>query len=206
MESLSYNPFIKHTLDKILAFTALIFLSPFLLIIALLIRIDSVGPVLFAQRRVGEKLRSFMLYKFRTMTCQTQHGSTQFNPGDTCRVTRIGAMLRSTKLDELPELFNILKGEMSIIGPRPEVPSFVAIYPDDFGKVLQARPGLSDFASIKYRNEEVILAAQNEPEVYYQDVILPDKLRLAKQYVENISFKTDAKIMAATITGILGEK
>ena len=127
----------------------------------------------------------------------------EFDPGDINRVTRVGKFLRKTKLDELPELFNVLNGDMSIVGSRPEVKKYVKVYPDDFKEILKIKPGLSDYASIKYRDEETILANQSDPERYYRQFILPDKLYLAKRYIEDISFKTDMCIIKETLKSIL---
>lgn len=134
------------------------------------------------------------------------HGSNgQFNPGDKSRVTRIGKLLRKTKIDELPELINVLKGDMSIIGPRPEVARYIQVYPEDFKTALKIRPGLSDYASIKYRDEEEILATKQDPEYHYLHAILPDKLRLAKVYAGKVSFSVDLDIMKETLRTILGK-
>ena len=130
----------------------------------------------------------------------------EFDPGDINRVTRVGTFLRKTKLDELPELFNVLNGDMSIVGSRPEVKKYVKVYPDDFKEILKIKPGLSDYASIKYRDEETILANQSDPERYYRQVILPDKLYLAKCYLEDISFKTDMRIKKETLKCIIKTK
>jgi lipopolysaccharide/colanic/teichoic acid biosynthesis glycosyltransferase len=126
-----------------------------------------------------------------------------FEPGDTRRVTFIGKFLRKTKADELPELFNVLIGDMSILGPRPEIKKYVELFPEEYDLVLSVRPGLSDSASIKYRNEEEILAAKTDPEEYYLKIILPDKLVLAKEYVDNISFRADMKMVYKTVKSIL---
>jgi lipopolysaccharide/colanic/teichoic acid biosynthesis glycosyltransferase len=126
-----------------------------------------------------------------------------FEPGDSSRVTRMGSFLRRSKLDELAELFNVLNGDMSIVGPRPEVEKYVKIHQEDFETTLRVRPGLSDFASIKYQDEEAILAGETDPERYYREVILPDKLRLAKRYVEEMSFKTDLQIIRDTIMSVV---
>ena len=130
----------------------------------------------------------------------------EFDPGDINRVTRVGKFLRKTKLDELPELFNVLNGDMSIVGSRPEVKKYVKVYPDDFKEILKIKPGLSDYASIKYRDEETILANQSDPERYYRQFILPDKLYLAKRYIEDISFKTDMRIIKETLKCIVKNK
>ena len=141
----------------------------------------------------------FRLIKFRSMTVLKDADKGWFDPGNDSRVTKIGKRLRSIKFDELPQLFNVLTGEMSIVGPRPEVARYVEIYPDAFKKVLTVRPGLSDFASIKYIDEESILAGQGDPELYYRNVILPDKLSLYKLYTQNVSFKNDLSIIIRTL-------
>jgi len=145
----------------------------------------------------------FQLIKFRSMLCEDDVSKGQFNPGDKSRVTRIGKFLRKTKIDELPELINVLKGDMSIIGPRPEVARYIRMYPEDFKTVLKIRPGLSDYASIKYRDEEEIFATKQDPEYHYLHAILPDKLRLAKVYAEKVSFSVDLDIMKETLRSIL---
>jgi lipopolysaccharide/colanic/teichoic acid biosynthesis glycosyltransferase len=136
------------------------------------------------------------------MTCNEETERGQFHPGDNCRVTKVGKILRRTKIDELPELFNVLKGDMSIVGPRPEVDKYVKYYPTEFKEILKFRPGLSDFASVKYRDEEVLLACDPDPGRCYLETILPDKLRLAKKYTEEICLKTDLQIMLDTIKSI----
>lgn len=136
------------------------------------------------------------------MTASERLDCGEFDPGDASRITKVGAFLRKTKLDELPELYNVLKGDMSIIGPRPEVEKYIRIHCEDFKEVLKIRPGLSDYASIKYRYEEEILAGQDKPETYYLRVILPDKLRLARRYVKEISLSTDLRIIKETLKAI----
>lgn len=137
------------------------------------------------------------------MTIRKGCAGHQFGPGQNSRITGFGRVLRQTKLDELPELLNILKGDMSIVGPRPEVPKYVNMYPEEFASILHVRPGLSDYASIKYRNEEELLASAPDPEEYYRRVILPDKLRSAQHYTETISFKTDWQIIFETMKRVL---
>jgi len=198
-----YNPRIKRLADLVLSATALLLLSPLFVIIAVLIFIDSKGPPFFVQERIGKGMVPFRLIKFRSMTHQLSRFGDNFEPGDKSRATKIGKLLRKTKLDELPELLNVLKGDMSIVGPRPEVKKYVWFYREDYEEILRVRPGLSDFASIKYRNEEDILAARSNPEDYYVHEILPDKLRLAKQYVRNISFGTDSWVIRKTLNSLL---
>lgn len=145
----------------------------------------------------------FRLIKFRSMRENRDASLRQFEPSDSSRVTRLGALLRKTKLDELPELFNVLLGDMSIVGPRPEVARYIRFYLDEFRAILEVRPGLSDYASIKYRNEEEVLKRAPDPEKYYVERILPDKLRLAAAYVQRISLRTDMKIMSNTLRSVI---
>jgi lipopolysaccharide/colanic/teichoic acid biosynthesis glycosyltransferase len=198
-----YDPFLKRSLDILLSSVALIFLSPLFYLTSIFIKSNSKGPVFFRQKRIGQNLRPFKLIKFRSMAAVENPGKGQFEAGDTSRVTRVGYFLRKFKLDEMPELFNVLNGDMSIVGPRPEVEKYVLAYPEDFESTLRVRPGVSDFASIKYRDEEGILAGQTDPEAYYREVILPEKLRLAKRYVEEMSFRTDLKIIKETIKSVV---
>jgi len=195
---ISYHPHIKRVMDITLSILALTFFLPLFILTYILIRTESEGAPFFVQKRIGKGMRPFPLIKFRSMRISTASDN-QFEPGQSSRITNIGKILRKTKIDELPELINIFKGDMSIVGPRPEVPQYVQIYPDDFREILKVRPGLSDYASVKYRNEEDILADQSAPDEYYRCVILPDKLNLAKDYIKNISFKTDWYIIIATI-------
>jgi lipopolysaccharide/colanic/teichoic acid biosynthesis glycosyltransferase len=197
---------VKRVLDVTLSGVALIFLSPLLFLIVLLIKLDSIGPVFFKQARVGKNFRSFRLIKFRSMTVPNDETEGEFNPGDETRVTKVGAFLRRTKLDELPELFNVLNGDMSIVGSRPEVERYVRMFPEAFEYVLRLKPGLSDFASIKYRKEEEILSKAADADRCYVEEILPDKLRLAKEYIQRMSLRTDINIIANTIKTIFRSK
>jgi lipopolysaccharide/colanic/teichoic acid biosynthesis glycosyltransferase len=172
----------------------------------LVIKSGSPGPAFFKQKRIGKDFRPFKLIKFRSMAVSQNPRARDFEPGDDSRVTRVGSLLRKVKLDELPELFNVLNGDMSIVGPRPEVEKYVFGYWKDFESILRVRPGLSDFASIRYQDEEAILASQKDPETYYREVILPDKLDLGKQYIKEISFKTDMRIINDTIRSVVRGK
>jgi len=200
---MKYNPSLKRLLDLVLTAIALLILSPIFYFIIIFIRLDSTGPAFFKQKRIGQHFRPFHLIKFRSMAVHGSLMQHEFDPGYIGRVTRIGAFLRKTKLDELPELFNVLTGDMSIVGPRPEVEKYVNFYSEDFKEILKVRPGLSDYASIKYRDEEKILADRAHPEKFYEEEILPDKLHLAKEYIESISFKTDIHIIVETLKSIL---
>jgi lipopolysaccharide/colanic/teichoic acid biosynthesis glycosyltransferase len=198
-----YYPLFKRLLDLFLSSIGLLIFSPFCYLIVIFIKLDSPGTVFFRQKRIGQHLRPFRLLKFRSMSVSRDVAISEFDPGDHRRVTRVGSFLRKTKLDEFPELFNVINGRMSIVGPRPEVPQYVLEYPEDFKEILAIKPGISDFASIKYRDEEAILARQSNPVTYYLNVVLPDKLHLAKQYVESVSFKTDIRIITETIKGLV---
>ncbi len=193
----------KRLLDILVAATALLVLSPLLIAISILVAATSSGGPFFRQVRVGRDRRPFRLMKFRSMTIRrgSEHGS--FDAGDRSRVTRIGRVLRRTKLDELPQLWNVLVGEMSLVGPRPEVPVWTEVHRDRWDLVLSVRPGVTDPASIEFRDEESILAASPDPEACYRDEILPRKLTLAEAYVRDRSFRGDLRILART-AAVLG--
>ncbi|WP_298832092.1 sugar transferase [uncultured Piscinibacter sp.] len=191
----------KRVFDLVVAGAGLLLLSPLLLLIALAIRLDSPGPVFFRQERVGRGGRRFRIHKFRTM----RHGAagSPITIGADARITRVGAFLRRAKLDELPQLIDVLAGAMSLVGPRPEVPRYVAMYPPALrDKVLSVRPGITDPASIEYRDESERLARAADPEHEYVHVIMPAKLRLAEAYVERASLATDLRVILRTL-GVL---
>lgn len=190
---------IKRCADVTLALAGIILLLPLLVLTALLVKLDSAGPVLFVHERIGRGFRPFRMYKFRTMRADAPlEGSVVTVRGDT-RVTRMGRLLRRTKLDELPQLINVLNGEMSLVGPRPEVRRYVEQFRRDYEELLTVRPGITDPASLKYRDEEAILAAAARPEDYYVHQVLPDKIQLSRQYVRSASFPGDLLILLRTI-------
>jgi len=193
----------KRLIDVLLSLFSLLALAPIFYLIITLILIDFRAVPFFVQKRFGRGVQPFRLIKFRSMVPVSRELRREFEPGSSARITRIGRILRKTKIDELPALFNVLWGNMSIVGPRPEVAKYVQAYPEDFKLIFKVRPGLSDFASIKYRDEEAILAGKPDPEAYYLNVILPDKLSLAKLYLEEISFSTDLRIVIDTIKSIV---
>ncbi|MFO0777703.1 MAG: SDR family NAD(P)-dependent oxidoreductase [Nitrospira sp.] len=192
----------KRTCDVCLAAIGLIILSPLLAIIALLIRFDSPGPVIFRQIRVGQGFRPFAIRKFRTMVSNGSEGGPLLTVGQDCRITRVGHVLRRLKLDELPQLWNVLVGDMSLVGPRPEVPRYVECARSEFAEVLVVRPGITDLASLKYIDEASILATSSNPEEEYQYKVLPEKLRLAKLYVRHMSLRLDCAIVIQTLLHI----
>jgi lipopolysaccharide/colanic/teichoic acid biosynthesis glycosyltransferase len=189
----------KRLFDIIGATFGLLLFSPVFLVIALLIKLDSRGPVFFTQERVGKGFKRFFIYKFRTMTQEQSNVRLQLTVGDDPRITRVGRLLRKTKVDELSQLINVLKGDMSFVGPRPEVPRFVELFHSDYEQILTVRPGITDLASLKYRDEAAILAKADNPEAEYVSHVLPDKIRLAKDYIQQSSFLFDLSLILRTI-------
>jgi lipopolysaccharide/colanic/teichoic acid biosynthesis glycosyltransferase len=190
--------------DVAAAGTGLVVLAPLLVTAAALVKLDSRGPVLFCQWRVGRGMRPFRIYKLRTMRADGDGRGPEITGANDTRITRVGRLLRRTKLDELPQLFNVVKGDMSVVGPRPEVQRYVSIFPEEFKEILQWRPGITDPASIKFRNEMELLAATTDPESLYVSQILPEKIALAKDYQQRWSFGLDLWVIAQTILGVRG--
>ncbi len=196
-----YKHFFKRLLDILFSLFGLIILSPFLLIFAIIIKCDSKGHVLFKQVRVGRKGKLFKIWKFRTMIENAEAKGLQISSSDDARITRSGKWLRRTKIDELPQLFNVLFGQMSIVGPRPEVPKYVEMYTEEQRKVLDVRPGITDLASIEYRHENDIMAQADDKEATYINEIMPAKLELNKKYIEKITLFSDMKLIFKTVFG-----
>jgi lipopolysaccharide/colanic/teichoic acid biosynthesis glycosyltransferase len=195
----------KRLFDIAFAALTLLLLSPVLLAVALWVRLDSPGPVFFRQQRVGQGGRLFSIYKFRTMHTGAEAVGPQITVGQDIRITRAGAWLRSSKLDELPQFLNVLRGDMSVVGPRPEGPRYVAQYPADMRQtVLSVPPGITDLASIAFRDESDLLAHSPDPERTYVEQILPAKLHYAQQYVRTRSLWLDLQIIAWTVLAVLG--
>lgn len=195
----------KRCFDILAALAGVVLLSPLFVLVAILIRLTSEGPVFFRQRRVGRGGREFVLCKFRTMRVASGAECGSFDAGNNSRVTAVGSMLRKSKLDELPQLWNVLTGDMSLVGPRPEVRKWVDAYPERWNRVLTVRPGITDPASICYRNEEELLAESADPEQRYRDEILPHKLSLYEGYVRNHSFRGDMHILFKTLMVVAGK-
>lgn len=193
----------KRLFDISHSFIGLIIASPLLIVIAVLIKVFSPGPLLFCQNRIGLKNSIFKLYKFRTMKVAKEKEKGSFDIGDISRITPLGRILRKTKIDELPQLINVLKGDMSLVGPRPEVKKWTEVYPEKWDIVLSVKPGITDNASIEFRNEEEILSTAEDPEAMYRDVVLPRKLDLYIDYVNNHSFRGDLKIIFKTIVTVI---
>jgi len=193
---------IKRIFDILVSLFLIIFFLPVCFIIALLIILFDDFPILFIQNRIGYKGKSFSLIKFRTMKSSQSLQKKHFNIGDTSRITLIGSYLRKTKLDELPQLVNVLFGSMSLVGPRPELIEWVNIYPQRWVKIHSIKPGITDPASIVYRNEEKILSGSINPEATYRDKILPHKLSIYENYIDNWSFSGDITILVKTIISL----
>lgn len=193
----------KRLFDIISSLFVLIIGAPFFIIIALLIVTDSKGGIFFIQQRVGKNNKDFGLFKFRTMRPDSEKSGQITVGGRDPRITTIGYFLRKFKLDEFPQLINVLKGDMSIIGPRPEVRKYVNMYNEEQLKVLSVRPGLSDIASIEYIDENELLGKSSDPEKTYIEEIMPAKLKLNLDYIEKQSFLFDLKLIFKTIGKIL---
>ena len=193
---------LKRIFDITLSLLGLILLLPFMLIIAILIKIDSKGSVFFKQVRVTKNGREFKIFKYRTMRVGSDKYS-QITVGKDNRITKIGLFLRKYKLDEIPQLINVFIGDMSLVGPRPEVPKYVALYTEEQREILKVRAGITDYASIEFSNENDILADEADPEKAYIEKIMPRKIELNKKYLSEISVITDIKIILLTIKKIL---
>ena len=194
-----YARYGKRALDALSAIAALTMLSPVLVIVAVLIKLTSRGPVFFRQVRIGRGSCPFRILKFRSMTITPSAGDLRITVAGDPRVTRIGRFLRRYKMDELPQLWNVVCGHMSLVGPRPEVPAYVEEYTSAQRLVLSVRPGITDLASLAYRYEEEILAGHADPESYYREKVLPDKLMRNLTYLSKIALQTDLRIIARTI-------
>ena len=193
---------LKRIFDITLSLFGLIILLPFMLIIAILIKIDSKGPVFFKQIRVTKNGKEFKIFKYRTMKVGSDKYS-QITVGKDGRITKLGSFLRKYKLDEIPQLINVLIGDMSLVGPRPEVPKYVALYTDEQKEILKVRAGITDYASIEFSDENDLLALEEEPEKAYIEKIMPKKIELNKKYLSETSVLTDIKIILLTIKKIL---
>ncbi|AUN15279.1 sugar transferase [Paraclostridium sordellii] len=196
------NLIIKRLFDIVASSIGLILLSPILILIAICIKLDSKGPVFFKQVRVGKNKELFKIYKFRTMVTDAEKLGKQITVGNDTRITKVGTFIRKCKLDELPQLINVLKGDMSLVGPRPEVPKYVELYDDYQEQILLVQPGITDYASIEFRNESEILGESENPESKYINDIMPYKIELNIKYIKNISLYEDLKLITRTIKAI----
>ena len=195
----------KRMLDIVVSLIGLICLLPLLLLVAVLIKLDSTGPVFFRQTRMGMRFRPFQILKFRTMVQDSSTKGQSITVGDDPRITRVGRLLRKTKIDELPQLINVFKGEMTFVGPRPEVPQYVELFRQDYEEILKIRPGITDLASIKYRNEAALLGQSKNPEEEYVTRVLPDKISLGREYVRCSSLAFDLRLIFRTFLKLIQE-
>lgn len=197
----------KRLFDMAFSALALVLLAPLLVAMAAWIRFDSPGSIFFRQTRIGREGQPFRIYKFRTMQVGADAAGPAITVGEDERITRAGHWLRRTKLDELPQFINVLAGDMSIVGPRPEVPCYVALYPAELrDTVLSMRPGITDLASIEFRDESTLLGCSSDPERTYVEQILPVKLRYAADYASSHSLWGDLQIVARTAAALLGSR
>ena len=195
----------KRTFDFLASSLGLCLLSPLFLLVAIAIRLESPGPVFFRQDRVGKDGENFLIYKFRSMVANASEIGPLITTAGDARITRVGRFLRRTKLDELPQLLNVWRGEMSLVGPRPEVPTYVALYNERQREVLSVRPGITDPASIAYADEEEILGEASDPARVYVEEVLPRKLELNLQYIEKMSLHYDVWVIWKTIWKVVSK-
>ena len=196
----------KRLFDIAVSILGLLLLSPLLCVVALVIKLDSRGPVFFRQERMGGGFRPFLIYKFRTMVQDSSGGGWSLMVGQDRRITRVGRFLRKTKIDEFPQLINVLRGDMSFVGPRPEVRQYVELFRHDYEEILEIAPGITDLASLQYRYESEILGNSSNPEEEYVKHILPVKIRLAKEYIRRSSFFFDITLILKTLSKLFKNK
>ena len=192
----------KRLFDVTLAVVGVVVFWPLFVLIAFLIKMGGRGPVFFRQDRVGEGGRTFRIWKFRTMAVESLPGP-QLTIGRDARITPVGRWLRRSHLDELPQLFNVLTGEMSLVGPRPEVPRFVELYDAEQQRVLEIRPGMTDPASIRYRRESELLARATDPERFYVESVMPEKIQLNLEYARGATVWSDVRILLRTLAAVV---
>ncbi|NWJ42564.1 MAG: sugar transferase [Geothrix sp.] len=189
----------KRAFDLFWSILGLVILSPLLVLAALLVKLEDGGPVFFRQVRIGREGRPFRIWKFRTMVVDAERMGRSITVGQDARITRVGARLRDTKLDELPQLLNVVAGDMSLVGPRPEVPRYVELYSEAQRAILALLPGITDLASIKYRHESELLAGAENPDETYVQVLLPDKIRINLAYAARAGVWSDFLVILATL-------
>ena len=194
-----FSMFLIRCFDILVSFFGIVFLLPLFAITALVIRTKDGSPILFKQERVGKNGKIFKILKYRTMSVKQKENSSQITVGEDQRITKTGRTLRKLKIDELPQLFNVLKGEMSFVGPRPEVKKYVDLYDDLQKEILKIKPGITELASLKYYNESEILGASDDPEREYIEKIMPDKIMLNLQYIKKMGLFYNIGIILRTI-------
>ncbi len=196
----------KRFFDCLASLCGLLVLAPLMIVVIPLIRLTSPGPVFFKQERIGRRFSPFQILKFRTMVQDAPKLGGSITFSEDPRITRVGHILRRTKIDELPQLVNVLRGDMSLVGPRPEVPKYVEMFRADYEEILQVRPGITDLASIEYRDEAAVLAEADDSEQEYVGRVLPEKIRLAKQYVRQASLWCDLTIILKTLGRLFADR
>lgn len=198
-----YAGYGKRALDLAVSVPALIALAPVLCTLAALVKAGSPGPVFYAQERVGRRGRPFRLWKFRTMVTDADKSGPAVTSSGDARITPLGRTLRKWKLDELPQLWNVVRGDMSLVGPRPEVRKYTDIFRDDYSEILEISPGITDYAALEFRNEEEVLARYPDAEEAYTSVVLPEKIALYRRYLREMGFMSDMKIICRTIREVI---
>lgn len=194
----------KRCFDFVLSLMGLIALLPVFIVVAWVVKKDG-GPVFYRQQRVGKYGTLFNIYKFRSMVIDADKTGAKVTASHDPRITRIGSLLRKTKIDELPQLFNVLTGDISLVGPRPEVPYYVSKWPDACKKtILSVKPGITDYATLYYNDEQAVLAKAEDPEKVYLKEVMPHKLRMYEQYIEDQNFWLDVRIILATLLKMVG--
>ena len=193
----------KRIFDVVFSVIGLVLLFPILLLISILIKLDSKGSILFIQGRVGKNNEDFNICKFRTMRIQSDKKGLLTLGNNDSRITKMGYFLRRYKIDEFPQLYNILKGDMSFVGPRPELRYYVNFYSEDDMKIFKVRPGITGLASLKYRNEVELLKDAKDPEAFFIKTIIPDKLKYNKEYIKKRNFFFDLKLIGLTIVKVI---
>jgi lipopolysaccharide/colanic/teichoic acid biosynthesis glycosyltransferase len=196
-----YEKFGKRGFDIVISLIGITLLLPVFVVIALVILVWHGQPVLFRQSRVGRNRQNFKILKFRTMSIG-EPDSDEFEAGNISRIMSIGSILRRTKLDELPQFLNVLRGDMSLVGPRPEVRSWTQIYESRWDQVLSVRPGITDWAAIEFKNEELLLSRATDSQAVYRDLVLPKKLDHYEKYVANVGIREDFKILFFTVVSL----
>jgi len=194
-----YREYGKRIFDVTASVVGGLLLLPVIIPIALWIKLSSKGPLFYIQKRVGKDFREFNLYKFRSMIVDADRQGPSVTSGDDPRITKVGKIIRKTKIDELPQLLNVLQGDMSLVGPRPEVMKFVNQKREAYKKVLSVKPGITDNAAIEFRDEETIMEQYEDKEKAYIDIVLPQKIELYYEYIDNISFFNDIKLILQTL-------
>jgi lipopolysaccharide/colanic/teichoic acid biosynthesis glycosyltransferase len=195
----------KRVIDVLVASISLLIFSPIFALVAILVKLDSPGPVFFLQERIGKDFKKFKIIKFRTMVKDAPKIGNTITKKSDKRITRVGRFLRKFKIDEMPQIINVLKGDMSVVGPRSDVEKYVKMFEEDFKEILKVRPGMAGYVIIRFRNEEEILEKYENLEEGYIKEVLPRKIALDKEYVKNISFWNDVKIFILTFLKVVIE-